>query len=220
MSIKPKGTDWGEGGALRLKELTSDQTARVLAHDSRIIIPSGTIARYHPSLPLGSSTIIAEYLADELSAEFKVIRAAAFEYGVNATSLSSYLGRVSVRKKTLRQFLNDTLASWEDHGVDEFIILTAHAYDPHLEAVESVATKTAKIRAVNLLSVDLSDIVPESSRSEFETIFISLMLFIAPQLVRDLGEDDIATPELGEALYDRIRTKIRERIFLAPPPTD
>lgn len=205
----------------RLKEMTVDQVSVILADDARIIVPVGSCARYHPSLPLGSSTIIAEALADSFSAEFKVLRAPAVEYGVNATKISGYPGRVSVRKKTLHQFLNDTLSSWEDHGVNEFILLTAHAFDPHLEAMETVGTVKARVRAVNILAVNMSEILPDAEdRYDYGTIFLSLMLYIAPQFVRNVGTGESGSAEMGRNLYQHIRSQISERIFLAPAPSE
>src|SRR3712207_5008574 len=59
---------------LRLKEMTPSQVARLVADDPRLIIPVGTCEQHGPHLPIGCATIIAEHLADDLSADYGVIR--------------------------------------------------------------------------------------------------------------------------------------------------
>jgi creatinine amidohydrolase/Fe(II)-dependent formamide hydrolase-like protein len=67
----------------RLKELRPDEVAEIIGRDPRLIVPVGTCEQHGPHLPLGSATTIVEYLADDLSAEFGVVRAPTLEYGVN-----------------------------------------------------------------------------------------------------------------------------------------
>ena len=116
--------------------------------DPRLIIPVGTCEQHGPHLPLGCDTIIVDRLADDLSAEFGVLRAPAVEYGVNSTTERIFAGNGSVRKKTLHRMLNDLLDSWESSGFEEFILLTAHGHDPHQEALATVITKRARVRVV------------------------------------------------------------------------
>jgi len=215
-------------GPKRLKEMTADQVAATLADDARLIVPVGTCEQFHPSLPLGAATFIAEHLADDLSAEFNVLRAPSVEYGVNVGDLDTssrrglgYPGRVAVRKKTLHRLLNDMLASWESHGVNEFILLTAHGHDPHQEAIDTVATARARVRVVDLFAVNLSDLLKRPRNSyELGNSFLSLMLYLEPQLVRNLKAREEGTAEHGRALYERMRARISERIFLAPVPSE
>ena len=60
-----------------------DEVAAAIRADPRLIIPVGTCEQHGPHLPLGCDTIIVERLADDLSAEFGVLRAPTLEYGVN-----------------------------------------------------------------------------------------------------------------------------------------
>jgi creatinine amidohydrolase/Fe(II)-dependent formamide hydrolase-like protein len=80
------------------------------------------------------------------------------------------------------------LANWEDHGVEEFLLLTSHSQEAHLDALLLAMTSSAVSTVVNLLSLDVSDLVdgpPQTEHGgEAET---SLMLYLAPDLV-DLSE--------------------------------
>ncbi len=240
-----------EAGPRRIKEMRPDDIAAVIARDPRLILPVGTCEQHGRHLPLGSDTMIVERLADDLSAEFGVLRAPAVEYGVNVETEKGFAGNASVRKKTLHRMLNDLLDTWESTGVREFILLTAHEHDPHLEALATVRTTTARVRVVNIFAVGIRQFLEgQEEPMHGDEADTSLMLFLAPQLVRmDLAEDYmmsrealrryrrgwlripadsrgsigrpcLATAEKGAAIYAEIRDKVRTRVFIAPPPED
>jgi creatinine amidohydrolase len=168
----------------RLKEMRPAQVAAVLAGDPRMIIPVGTCEQHGPHMPLGCDTIIVERLSDDLSAEFGVLRAPTLEYGVNVATERGYAGNASLRRKTLHRLLNDLVDSWESMGVREFILLTAHEHDPHLEALSTVVATRARVRAVDIFAIDFSDLL-EGQREPMhgDEVDTSLMLYIAPHLV-------------------------------------
>lgn len=180
-----------------LKLMTPSEVAAIIADDPRLIVPVGTCEQHGPHLPIGTATIIAERLADALSAEFGVLRAPAVEYGVNVVTERSFAGNASMRKKTLHRMLNDLLASWEATGFREFVLLTAHDHDPHQEALATVITSIARVRAVDIFAVDLSDLL-EGQREHMhgDEVDTSLMLHLAPELVRmELAQDYMMSRE-------------------------
>ena len=181
----------------------------------------GTVERSDPMLPMGASTIIVEHLADDLSAEFGVLRAPTLEYGVNRTPEPGYAGAVTLRKKTLHRLLNDLLTTWECNDVNEFVLLTAHGYDPHQEALATVGTVHARVRVVDLFAVNLSDLVGvRRSEDDRAGVFELLLLYLAPSIVGAGAVVDPAKAMQGQALYERIRSRVSERIFLAPVPAE
>ena len=179
------------GTPRRIKDMRPDEVAEVLARDPRLIIPVGTCQQHGRHLPLGSDTLIAEYLADDLSAEFQLLRAPTLEFGVNVDSERGFAGNASLRKKTLHRMLNDLLDTWESTGVKEFILLTAHEHDPHQEALATVVTRTARVRVVDLFAVDFRALLEgQSDPMHGDEVDTSLLLYLAPHLVRmDLAED-------------------------------
>ncbi len=196
--------------------MTQAQVAATLVDDARLILPVGTCERYHATLPLGCATIIAERLADDLSAEFGVLRGPTLEYGVNPPPPPVAPGYVSLHKKTLHRTLNDLLATWEQHGIAEFILLTAHGYDPHEEALSTVATTLARVRVVDLFAVNIPDLAGyRRSSDDRSEVYLALLRYLAPELVGHDG-DNGATAEWGRSLYERIRSRVSERIFLVP----
>ena len=178
-------------GPLHVKLLVPEEIRAQLARDPRLLIPVGTCEQHGPHLPLGCDTLIVERLADDLSAEFKVLRAPTVEYGVNTATRRPYPGNATVRRKTLHRWMNDLLGSWEESGVEQFIILTAHGHDPHQEALSTLRTSRARVFTVDVFALDLSDqlLDPESPMhgGELDT---SLLLYLAPGLVRmDMAKD-------------------------------
>jgi creatinine amidohydrolase len=235
----------------RLKDMLPSEVAAALAADPRLILPVGTCEQHGPHLPIGTDTIIVERLADDLSAEFSVLRAPTVEYGVNVETERGFTGNTTMRKKTLHRMLNDLLDAWELGGVREFILLTAHEHDPHQEALATVITTEARVRVVDIFAMDLSDLLEgQTGAMHGDEVDTSLMLHLAPELVRlqlaqdymmsreelrryrrgwlrvprasagSIGRPTLATADKGRQLYERIRGRIRERIFVAPPPAE
>ncbi|MGH7717671.1 MAG: creatininase family protein [Gemmatimonadaceae bacterium] len=227
--------------------MTPAQVARVVAEDPRLIIPVGTCEQHGPHLPMGTATIIAERLADDFSSEYSVIRAPTVEYGVNVDVERDFPGNASLRRKTMHRMLNDLLASWEESGFREFILLSAHDHDPHQEAMATVITSLSRVRVVDVFGVNIADLL-EGQREHMhgDEVDTSLMLYLAPELVRlelaqdhmvsretvrryrrgrtrvpkesagSLGRPTLASAEKGEAIYQRIRARLSERMFLSP----
>jgi creatinine amidohydrolase len=172
---------------LLISELAPDDVGAHLARDRRLIIPIGACDQYGPHLPLGSSTLLAESFARRLSEEFGVLRAPALPYGVNVPAERGYPGTASVREKSLHAMLNDLLASWEDCGITEFILLTVHDFDSHVEAVATVTGTSARVRVrvVEVLNMDLSEFLAGGAGPEHGgEAMTSLMLFLYPEKVR------------------------------------
>jgi creatinine amidohydrolase len=175
---------------LRIKYLTPGDVKNHLVRDPRLILPVGTTEQHGPHLPLGCDTLIVERLADDLSAEFQVLRAPTIEYGVNAPTVSRFPGSASVHFKTLHRLINDLVTDWEHGGVAEFIMLTAHGQDPHQEALSTIQTRRARVRTVDIFSVPLPSEGSHRSVVHGGELDTSLLLFVDQALVRmELARD-------------------------------
>jgi len=191
---------------LHLKTLVPDEVRFILERDARLLVPVGTCEQHGPHLPLGCDTIIVEHLADDLSGALEILRAPTIEYGVNTATERPFPGNASIRRKTLHRWMNDLLGSWEQAGIDAFIILTAHGHDPHQEALSTLRTRRARIFTVDVFDLDLSDYLEDGDGplhgSELDT---SLLLYLAPELVRMDRAQDFLLPEKQLPRYRRTR---------------
>lgn len=188
----------------RLKEMRPAEVAATLAADPRLILTIGTCEQHGPHLPMGGDTLIIERLADDLSAEFRVLRAPTVEYGVNVATERTFAGNATLRRKTLHRMLNDLVHSWESGGVREFILITAHDGDSHLEALETVITSAARVRAVNVFDLDFRDLLDgHGDPIHGDEVDTSLLLYVAPQLVQMSLAQDYMMPEEAMRRYRR-----------------
>ncbi|HET9984827.1 MAG TPA: creatininase family protein [Longimicrobiales bacterium] len=200
------------GYPLALDELSWVDAAAHLAHNPRLIIPVGALDQHGPHLPLGSNVLIARRLTVDLSEEFDTLRAPTVNYGVHARGGPTFAGTASLTEKTLHRALNELLDAWERSGVGEFILITAHRYDPHLEALATLVTRRARVRVVQVWDVDIADLLegqPGVERAgEAET---SLMLHLYPELVRmDRARDYVIPP-------DRLKRYLHGESPIPPP---
>ncbi len=192
---------------LLLADMSWPEVAEHLERDRRLIIPIGTCEQHGRHLPLGTDSLLAERLANDLSEEFGVLVAPTLAYGVNVDTEQAYAGTASLRRKTLHRALNDLLAAWEGHGFEEFILITAHFHDPHLDAVTTVVTEHARARVVDLQSVRIGEFLEKQLQPEHageaET---SVMLYLYPDLVRvdDIEDYPLDPKQLRRYLRGRM----------------
>lgn len=203
-----KGMDHREP-SLELDALSWVEVAAHLARDPRLIVPVGTIEQHGAHLPLGTNVLIARRIAIDLSEQFAVLRAPTLSYGVNVKTEQSYSGSASLQKKTLHRALNDLLNGWEANGVAEFIFITAHRYEPHLEALATLVPNSARVRVrlVEIWDAEIGDILEAQPgplhAGEAET---SLMLYLYPELVRmDRARDfELSPKDYRRYLHGRV----------------
>ena len=112
-----------------------------------MIFPIGALEQHGPHLPLGTNSLIVERLAVDLSRELGILVAPTFQYGVISPTRDRFPGRATLQRKTLHRTINELLASWEDHGITEFVLLTAQRYDAHLDALLMALTRGRKPRS-------------------------------------------------------------------------
>jgi creatinine amidohydrolase len=226
-----------------LADLSWTQVAAHLERDRRLIVPVGVCDQFGPHLPIGAATRVAESLARDLAKTFHVLHAPTFPYGVNVSTDRLFAGSATLREKTLHRALNDLLADWEEQGFEEFILLTAHGFDPHLEALATVAVSSGRVRVINALAVD-PGLTSGSGPEHGGRRMTSLLLHLHPDLVQmeaavdvplpvprfpalrrqrirgippdspgSVGRIEGATAETGAAIYAHILEKIRDRVF-------
>jgi creatinine amidohydrolase len=98
--------------------------------------------------------------------------------------------------------MNELLAEWEDHGIQEFLVLTAHKFEPHLDALLMAMTSSAATNVVNLLTIEVDDILEGSPLGEHGgELETSLILHLAPERVRMGQAVDVVPDERTHRRY-------------------
>jgi creatinine amidohydrolase len=195
----------------RLNELTPSEVQERLAATGRLIVPAGTLESRGPHLPLGTDTIILERLADDLSARTGVVRTPALPFGARGGNRRGPMGTAGLSRKALHRVVNELIAAWEeDAGVREVHLLTAHAAEPHQEALGAVRA-IGTVRVVDIFGLDFRGLLARPDGplhgGELDT---SLMIFIRPELVT-VGEAVAryeATADKGRRLYGYILDRL------------
>jgi creatinine amidohydrolase len=179
-----------------LDEMSWIDVAAHIAGDARLIIPVGALEQHGPHLPLGANVLMARRVAVDLSMMYGVLRAPTLYYGVNVRADRAYAGTATLEQKTLHRALNELLDAWESHGIREFIFVTAHRHEPHLDALASLITGGARVRVVSIWDVEIADLLEAQPGPlhgcEAET---SVMLHLYPELVRMDRARDFEFPE-------------------------
>jgi N-acetylmuramoyl-L-alanine amidase len=190
-----------------LDELSWIDVAAHVAGDPRLIIPVGALEQHGPHLPLGANVLLARKVAVDLSIEFRVLRAPTMHYGVNVAGDRAYAGTAWLQQKTLHRAVNELLATWEAHGFAEFILVTAHRHEPHLDALATLVTDRARVRVVSIWDVPIGDLLEAQPGPlhgcEAET---SVMLHLYPELVHMERARDFELPadEFDRYIADRL----------------
>lgn len=196
-----------------LEDLTWREVGRHLARDSRLLFPVGALEQHGPHLPLGTNTFIAEALAREASEEAGVLRAPTLPYGVVMEDEGRFAGRAGLARKTLHRAVNELLALWEDHGVSEFVVVTAHRFEPHLDALLMALTSDSITTVIDLYRIDVSDLLDSPPHTEHAgELETSLMLHLAAERVREGATVDTPRDDAASA-----RSYIRGGMPTPPP---
>ena len=150
-----------------------------LDRESVVVIPVGGTEGHGPSLPLGTSTIVAEAVAHALHDRLGegVIVAPAIPYGVSGRD-RGFPGTVDLGYEALIATLRSVVASLARHRFRRFLILTG-GFEDTREAVK-VALRAIKDENPNL-SLAWRGAVPPMTRNRVRT---RILFAVAPDLVR------------------------------------
>ena len=152
----------------------------------------GTCLQHGPHLPLGADALIITRLAEAIAIRHGVLLAPTLPYGAASARDAEYAGTASLSAKTLHRVLNDLVSCWEAQGVEELVLMTGHGFGPHLYALATVVSETARIRSVDLHAIDLSAFLGEEhAREHAGELATSLMLHLAPEQVRSREVRDV-----------------------------
>jgi creatinine amidohydrolase len=190
--------------AARLDRLTWPEAAAWFRRDPRLLLPVGTCLQHGPHLPLGADTIVVEWLAEAVSEKTGILVAPTLAYGVSSGIEQAYAGTATLERKTLHRVLNELVDSWERQGLEEVVLMTAHGYGPHIQAMAAVVADVVRVRAVDIHAIDLAAFLRSSGLAEHAgEMDTAIMLHLAPECVRtEAIEDDVTGDGPQSAVKD------------------
>jgi len=178
---------------MRLAELTWKEVAEHLKKNKQLLVPIGTCEQHGPHLPLNTDILVAEKVAEFLSAETGILVAPTLNYGVNLPCDRGYAGTCSTTRELLRGFLGSILAWWKEQGFARFYLLSAHGDPHHIDALETI--DPASVSALELYDFDMTAVLEKQQgpkhACEAET---SVMLHLYAEKVRRSEMRDFEIP--------------------------
>ncbi|MEM2141848.1 MAG: creatininase family protein [Candidatus Thorarchaeota archaeon] len=172
----------------RWTELTHLSFVKAISGTRVAILPTGSLEAHGNHLPLGTDTILPEYLADRVSRRTHALVLPPIPFG-DSWALEGFAGTVTVRHQTLVEFYCEVMESIFRNGLSRIVVLNGHG--GNTSAIESAA-KTAtqdNDRIVVIVNwwVDLAKETrrevletPEGHAAEDET---SELMYVRPDLV-------------------------------------
>ena len=206
----------GDAGPTRLDELTSGEIAGWFRRDPRLLLPVGSCTQHGPHLPVGTDNQITESLARAVCSRTGILLAPLLPFGVASRKDLDLAGTAGLERKTLHRVLNELVESWERQGLEEITLLTGNGNVRHIQAMAMVLSKAVRVRSVDTRAIDVSRFLDSGvtdHAGEFDT---SLMLHLAPHLVRRAPVHDdgpsTATEQKGLLIYEFLVDCIVDRL--------
>src|SRR5215475_12171031 len=192
-----KTTANGKVGIL-LEQLSWDEAERVLTPDQILVIPLGAESKEHGRhLPLNNDWIMAEYFKQRVLASARVVMAPTINYSFYPAFLE-YPGSTSLGLDTARAMVVDIVRSLANYGPRRFYVINTgiSTLKPLAQAADELGKEGILLRYLDLTKEDPAEKkVRQSGGTHADEIETSMMLYIAPEIVRmgrasrDLNKD-------------------------------
>lgn len=114
---------------MKLEELSYYKVAGYLNNNKSIILPFGSTEQHSQALPLGTDTIIAEFIANKISEKSHLMVGPTLNIGFSdlPQPFMRFAGTITYKSDTFVAVVNDYLTSLYIHGFREIIIINGHA---------------------------------------------------------------------------------------------
>ncbi|WP_329173307.1 creatininase family protein [Streptomyces sp. NBC_01477] len=172
-----------------------------------VVLPIGAVEAHGRHLPLSTDTVIAEYLAGQVSRRVPalVLPALPFGYKTDAVRVGGeFPGMTNLRASTLTGVVQDVLTASYRNGARRFLIVHGHIANlpPVFDAVDQFvhSAPDARVMAASWWDFATEETrnsiadetgVPRSEDNHAAMVETSLLMHVRPEAVRmDAAEDD------------------------------
>ena len=146
----------------------------------KIIIPLGSIEQHGPHLPISTDTIIAEYLANQLTKKISSYALPGIPYGVSFEHRPFF--NISISNDVLSELLSQVCISLGENGFNQIIILNGHRGNMGvLQYIPQIVERNNP--KMNVFGINYWHLI-EREFDHGGFVETSLMLAIEPELVQ------------------------------------
>jgi len=187
-----------ENEGILLEQLSWDEAERVLTPEQVVVIPLGAESKEHGRhLPLNNDWVRAEYFKRRVLASARVVVAPTINYSFYPAFLE-YPGSTSLGLDTTRSMVIDMVRSLAHYGPRRFYIINTgiSTLRPLAQAADELGKDGILLRYLDFMKEDpVEKKVRQSGGTHADEIETSMMLYIAPEIVRmekasrDLNQD-------------------------------
>ncbi|MDQ7788228.1 MAG: creatininase family protein [Thermodesulfovibrionales bacterium] len=181
-----------------LENITMHEFRQYLRKTKTIVFPFGTIEEHGRHLPLNTDSLIIQEILKRVAKKKKFFLAPLMYYGV-CTTTRDHPGTISIAPETLRRLSHDLITEAYKKGLRNFLLISGHGGSLHISAMKETAEeliytykgiKIAVLSPYDVLWKELSGIAETPNDSHAGELETSIMLFLAPGLVKGRSPEE------------------------------
>lgn len=197
---------------MKIEELTTTDIREYLETQDAVLIPVGSIEQHGAHLPLGTDTLLVNYIVNQVSDLTRIPMLPVISYGPCFNS-ASHKGTISIPTRVLYDLVQGIVSSLYCQGFRKFFLISGHADESQLFILREAAEDFMKSKEdaffyllcsyhVNLEAAEeWLDTTQDFHAGAVET---SLMLYLRPDLV-NTAKFTVGINEIPE--YEIVRDK-------------
>ncbi len=197
---------------------TSEEVTKAL-EKNRLLLPVGTIEQHGPHLPLSVDVDIPTEITKKLAHQIGGIIAPAIVYGARSQPHSgggpSFPGTIYVRGDVLINYFSDIIKSYATSGVSQILIINGHyENEPFIFEALEMCRENGYLEKVSVIALSWWSVIDDGIIKDLigpgfagwhaehaGTVETSLMMYLRPELVRDVRIDHSFPPLAGTYLH-------------------
>jgi creatinine amidohydrolase len=196
-----------------LENITMNDFKKYLKKTRTIVFPFGTIEEHGSHLPLNTDALIIQKVLCAVAEKRKFFLAPVVYYGV-CTTTGDHPGTIGITPETLRRLSFDLIADAYKKGLRNFLLISGHGGSLHMSALKETAEilieklkdlKVAVCSPYDILWKELSDIAETPNDSHAGELETSIMLYLAPELVKGRAAEEYPQFPKPFSVKDKVR---------------
>ena len=196
-----------------LETITMNEFKKYLKQTKTIVFPFGTIEEHGSHLPLHTDAMIIEEALKSVAKKKRFFLAPLMYYGV-CTTTKNHPGTISITSETLRRFAYDLVMDAHKKGLRNVLLISGHGGSLHMSALKETAeilieqlkgVRIAVFSPYDLLWKELSALAETPNDSHAGEIETSMMLYLAPDLVKGRAAEEYPSIPKPFVVKDKIK---------------